>query len=197
MSSLPIEKVYAYLGAPANRGLDGEIFRCLEEIAGLAHFRYLYKFFSEPPEFLLKEPYLSYLEGSTGVILAVMTLGGEVDKKIKLLQRTDVSKAVIYDAAASAYLEFLSDEYEKSLDENLSYRFCPGYGGSDVTDLKHVFDILKPEKIGVTLSEAFYILPAKSMAGIIAVGGSAEKSCKGCVISKNCKYLKGGIRCYD
>ena len=94
-------------------------------------------------------------------------------------------------------LNFFSDEYEKSLDENLSYRFCPGYGGSDVTDLKHVFGILKPEKIGVTLSEAFYILPAKSMAGIIAVGGSAEKTCKGCVVSKNCKYLKGGVKCYD
>lgn len=197
MSSLPIEKVYAYLGAPSDNSLDGEIYRCLEEAERIAHFRYLYKFFTDPPEFLLKEPYLAYLKGSTGVIIAVMTLGGEVDKKIKLLQRADAAKAVIFDAVASAYLEFLSDGYEKSLGEKLSYRFCPGYGGSDVKDLQHVFGILKPEKIGVTLSDTFYMLPAKSMAGIIAVGGSAEKTCKGCVIAKNCKYLKGGAKCYD
>ena len=104
-----------------------------------------------------------------------MTLGGEVDKKIKLLQRTDVSKAVIYDAASSAYLEFLSDEYEKSLDENLSYRFCPGYGGSDVTDLKHVFGILKPEKIGVTLSEAVLYSARKVYGGYNRRGRKRRK----------------------
>ncbi len=193
------EQIYNYLGFHSvnkSSETDAAIAQCLDELKRVAHFRYKYKYFSAPPEFLKKEPYLSYLRGSSGVILAVMTLGGEVDARIKFYSRTDAAKSLILDACASAYLEFLSDDYEKNLGDNLSYRFCPGYGGSSVEDLKYIFEILSPEKIGVTLSDTNYMLPSKSMAGIIAVGGATEKSCKNCIIGEHCEYKKGGVKCY-
>ncbi|MDE6105080.1 MAG: hypothetical protein K2G38_05330 [Clostridia bacterium] len=175
---------------------DALIAQCLDELKGIAHFRYTYKCFEAAPEFLKRAPYAEYLKGSSGLFIAVMTLGAEADAKIKLYSRTDAAKAIVFDACASAYLEYLSDEYEKGLGDNLSYRFCVGYGGSDISDLKYIFDIVKPEKIGVTLTSANYMLPSKSMAGIIAVGNGAEKSCKNCVIATHCEYLKRGEKCF-
>ncbi|MDE6597944.1 MAG: hypothetical protein K2K60_04835 [Clostridia bacterium] len=198
-SSKLIKQIYSYLGfrlVEKTDETDAAILKCLDELQEIAHFRYKYKFFNSPPAFLLKEPYLSYLGASKGVILSVMTLGGEVDARIKFLERTHAAKAIVFDACASAYLEFLSDDYEKTLGE-LSYRFCPGYGGSDISDIKYIFEILKPEKIGVTLSETNYMLPSKSMAGVIAVGGKAQKTCKNCIVAAHCVYKKGGAKCYD
>lgn len=193
------KSIYGYLGfhsVERNAETDAAIKECLGELEKLAHFRYLYKLFQTPPEFLNKQPYTDYLNGSDGVIIAAMTLGGEVDRRIKYYGRTDAAKAVTLDACASAYLEELSDEYERGLGENLSYRFCPGYGGSSAGDLKYIFGILKPEKIGLSLTESGYMLPCKSMAGIIAVGKSNEKTCKNCVIAEHCEYKKEGGTCY-
>ena len=92
-------------------------------------------------------------------------------------------------------MEQRSNEYEKTLGE-LSFRFCPGYGGSDVADLKEIFTLLQPEKIGITLSENYYMLPSKTMAGVLAVGGGAQKKCGNCILLDRCRYRKEGTRCY-
>lgn len=193
------KKIYSYLGFSSverNTRTDEMAEECIKELEKLSHFRYVYKFFETPPAFLGAPPYAQYLKGNKGVIIAVMTLGGEVDRRIKYYGRTDAARGVIFDACASAYLEELSDGYEKSIAENLSYRFCPGYGGSDVKDIKYIFDLLSPEKIGLTLTQTGYMLPSKSMAGIIAVGGHAEKSCKDCAVFGFCEYAKEGATCY-
>ncbi len=200
MNFLKLTKsVYAYLGfhsyAP-DAHADGLIEECLKEVEKLSHFRYVYKYFGSPPAFLQKQPYENYLKGCGGVIISVMTLGAEIDRRISYYGISDRAKAVVFDACASAYLENLSDEYEKTITDNLSYRFCPGYGGSDVADLKYIFEILQPEKIGMSLTDSFYMLPCKSMAGIIAVGGTHKKSCGGCALKEHCRYLKEGTKCY-
>ncbi len=193
------KSIYSYLGFRSvgrNVETDAAIKDCVDELEKLAHFRYIYKFFKALPKFLNAQPYAEYLAGNKGVIVAVMTLGGEVDRRIKFYERTDAAKAVIFDACASAYLEELSDDYENGLGLELSYRFCPGYGGSDISDLKYIFGILNPEKIGISLTENNYILPGKSMAGIIAVGNSSQKNCKNCAVFGHCEYLKEGKKCY-
>lgn len=201
MNFLKLKKsVYAYLGfhsvAP-EESTDAEIDNGIKEVEKLAHFRYSYKYFETPPSFLNKQPYTAYLKDSTGVILSVMTLGGEIDRRINIYGKTDKRKAVIFDACASALLEELSDEYERQIADNLSYRFCPGYGGSGVEDLQFIFGILQPEKIGVSLTESGYMLPCKSMAGIIAVGGKHKKNCGRCVLKEHCLYIKEGTTCYN
>ena len=131
------------------------------------------------------------------MMLSVMTLGAEVDRRINRLFRTDMTRAVVLDACASAYLEARSDEYERGLGGSLTYRFCPGYGESPVTDLRQIFDLLHPEKIGVSLSESCFMLPSKSMAGIIGIGKTVQKTCEGCFMLPHCKYREDGKRCYS
>lgn len=193
------KQVYTYLGfkgVQPDGGVDCLISECLTELEKSAQFAYRYKFFEKFPAFLSKEPYASFLDGCTGVMLSVATLGAEVDKRIKYFGRTDMAKSVVLDACASAYLERLADEYEKSLGGNLTYRFCPGYGGSDISDIKYIFGLIQPEKIGVSLLDSNLMLPQKTMAGIVGVGKSAKKSCTGCFLMEHCEYRKEGARCY-
>lgn len=192
--------IYTYLGYKGVRP-DERVARlisvCVDELGKISRFRYQYKIFEDMPVFLQKEPYLSFLEGCSGVILSVTTLGAEVDKRIKYLGRADMEKSLIFDACASAYLERLADDFETGLGENLTYRFCPGYGGSDISDLKYIFDLLNPGKIGVTLLDSNLMLPQKTMAGVIGVGKSAKRTCDNCINFSACAYRKEGTTCYS
>lgn len=198
-SSDILESIYTYLGY---KGVEPEertnrlISECLDELEKIQQFRYLYKIIDNIPAFLQKEPYKTFLDGCTSVILCVTTLGSEVDKRIKYLGRTDIRKSVIFDACASAYLEFLADGKEKTFGEDITYRFCPGYGGSSIADIKYIFEILKPEKTGVTLLESNLMLPQKSMAGIIGIGKNMQKSCDNCINFSACMYRKEGATCF-
>lgn len=186
-----------YFGKACPTDADELIDESLEEVKRLTRFIYRYEYFDAPPSFLLKEPYLSYLEGSRGAVVSVTTLGLDVDRRIKLLTKTDAARCVVLDACASAYLEQCADKFEKTLPFPVAPRFCPGYGGSSVSDIRYIFDILKPEKFGMTLGENFYMLPSKSMAGVLAVGGSAKKQCGSCAFTKDCRYLKEGKKCFS
>lgn len=200
MNSTDLEPlIYAYLGYKGVQP-DGEIDRhisaCLEELEKMQGFRYRYKILSDIPAFLQKEPYLSFLNGCSAVMLCVCTLGAEVDRKIKYLGRADMQKSLIFDACASAYLERRADDFEASLGKDLTYRFCPGYGGSDISDIRYIFGLLKPEKIGVTLLDSNLMLPQKTMAGVIGVGKTANKTCDNCISFSTCIYRKEGTTCY-
>lgn len=193
-------RIYGYLGAKGAQpdpDTDRLIQTCYAEVEKAAQFNYLYKAFTAPPEFLRKPPYADFLSGTTGVILSAMTIGAEIDRLIRRCSRTDMTKSVILDACADAYLEASSDEYEKTIADDLTYRFCPGYGGSSADDLKYIFDLIRPEKIGITLTESGFMLPSKSMAGIIGIGKAAEKTCENCFMRGNCSYREEGKRCYS
>ena len=185
-----------FRGADGDPGVEEMIKACLKEVEEAAQFNCLYKFFDAPPEFLNAEPYREFLLDSKGVIVTASTLGISADRLVKRLFVSDPAKAAVADCCASAYIEFLSNRFEKTLGDDLSYRFCPGYGGSSVNDIKYIFDILHPEKIGMELTPSMFMLPSKSLAGVIAVGKRAEKSCRDCFMAKSCHYLKEGKRCY-
>ena len=193
-------QIYNYLGfkgvqpSPEN---DELIMSCYTELEQTAQFNYLYKAYTTIPDFLQKQPYTDFLADTTGVILCATTIGAKIDRRISQLTRTDMSRAIVFDACASAYLEARADEYEKTIGENLTYRFCPGYGGSSTDDLKPIFRLLRPEKIGITLNKSNFMLPSKSMAGIIGIGKSTEKNCEGCIMQKKCRYREEGKRCYS
>lgn len=193
------KSIYSYLGfrgVGESAQTDALIASCLAELDEVQQFNCLAKIYRTPPAFLQKQPYRSFLEGCTAVILSVTTLGAETDRRIKRLARTDVAKSIVFDACASALLEYLADRRESRLGENLTYRFCPGYGGSDVRDIAYIFELLHPEKIGVTLLDTGYMLPSKSMAGVIGAGKRSRKSCGNCFMLPHCQYRKEGARCY-
>lgn len=195
-----LNNIYTYLGykdIKPNNEIDNLIDECLDEIKEISSFQYKYIEFNSIIDVLNKEPYLSYLNGCRGYYIACMTLGNSIDQRIKYYSKANMTKMIIFDACSSAYLEYLSDEYEKELKDNLGYRFCPGYNGSSITDLYELFKILKPEKIGIHLLDSNLMLPQKSMVGIIGIGANRKKSCSNCHLFEKCNYLKEGIKCYN
>lgn len=48
--------------------------------------------------------------------------------------------------------------------------FSPGYCGWHVSGQKRLFESLRPDEIGIELSESFLMQPLKSVSGVIVVG---------------------------
>ncbi len=169
----------------------------LSEAQRLSRFRAVAKTFEKPLSFLRQEPYAAFLAGCTGYALVAMTLGAEGERRVRALMTLDPARAVVLDACLSAYIEYEGDRWESCLGENRTYRFCPGYGGSDVSDNRYLFAALEPSRIGMQLLPSGMMAPQKSMVGIVGLGKKAVKSCADCMAAAGCIYRKEGRRCYD
>lgn len=203
MSSINYSKishlVYSYLGyRDMNRdeATDKLIIECLEEIEQISSFQYIYQRFDYVLDFLKQKPYLDYLGNSTSYYIVATTLGAVIDKRVRYYQMKDMTKMCVFDATASAYLEYMADQFEANLRSDLSYRFCPGYQNTDVKDIRNMYEILKANKIGITLLDSNLMVPQKSMIGIVGINNHAKKSCKGCFLIEKCDYRKDGLVCY-
>ena len=110
--------------------------------------------------------------------------------------RTDAARAVVLDACASALVEYEGDGWEERFGEIRTYRFCPGYGGSDISDVRYILEAVRGDRIGITMQQSGLMLPQKTMAGFVGIGKTAHKSCVGCILSEHCAYRKEGRVCY-
>ncbi len=191
--------VYSYLSyrnMTRNEATDMLICEILDEIASYNSFKCIFAEYDSALPFLDKDPYSDFLCGAKGYYLLMCTLGGEIDRKIQRLAVTDAGYMVIFDACANAYLEYKAEEYKKSIYDNLSYTFCPGYQGSNVSDIQYIYNELKGGKIGIELTSSYMMLPMKSMAGIIAKDISPIKRCGKCSRLDSCAYRKAGKLCF-
>lgn len=193
--------ILKYLGYPQDVAPDESvrnlIQKAIAEVEAQAQFRYRYAQYDSPFEFMNTPKYQQYLQGERRFLLCATTIGSQIDRYIKRLQMMDMQYAVIFDAAASVYLEQQADAFEAQLElGELGYRFCPGYGGTPLTDNKLIAQQLRAETIGITFLDSGLMVPMKSMVGIIRMGGSAEKSCDDCLALQHCAYRRRGERCY-
>lgn len=198
-----IRQILKYLGYGENTPDDKTmnlINECIAEVKAISKFKYIYQQYDEILPFLLEnENYLNYLSGAKGYLLCATTLGIEIDIKTRLYHVSDPTKALIFDAVASAYIEDAADEYERNLPyEDKSYRFCPGYQGTSFLDNQIIAKYLNIEKyLGINFLESGLMVPLKSMVGIVALGTNKKQSCQGCIFQgKGCKYQKEGLTCY-
>ena len=196
------ELILKYLGyhkVEPDQNINNLIDKCSEEVKEIARFKYIYHQYDELLPFLTEnENYLKYLEGAEGYLLVATTLGIEIDRKQKLYEKTDVTKALVFDCVASAYIEVEADKYESNLGMDLSYRFCPGYQGTSFLDNQIIAKNLQIDKyLGINFLNSGLMVPLKSMVGIVAIGNKKKKSCNGCLFARNCSYLKGGTTCYQ
>lgn len=190
------ERVYGYLSfakIEESELTDSIISESLEKLSLSDSFRYRCAEYALPLEFMKKEPYASFLSGANGYFLVVSTLGDGAEKHKETLD--DRSK-LIFDACANAYLELKNEELRESLCDNLSYLFCPGYQGSDVSEIKYILDELKAYELGIELLPSGMMTPQKSMAGIYAKGASPLKKCGNCLKINDCVYRKAGKLCF-
>lgn len=109
------------------------------------------------------------------VIFMACTIGFKVDNFIKLLQITDIKKAVIADALAGALIEQVCDKVEEIIrnenkDKNMTFRYSPGYGDFDISAQKSISDLLcTQENIGLYVNSSYMMTPLKSVIAVIGL----------------------------
>ncbi len=158
---------------------------CEKEIAAMARPGYVYKKFRIedcPLPFLngeLGQDIRAHLAGCEFVVLQATTLGLEVDRLIRKAEITDMTKAVVMDALASAASEQVCREadlllHRKSPGLWQTFRFSPGYGDFPLSVQARLLSLLDAGKrIGLASSDSSLLTPRKSVTGVI--GLSAQK----------------------
>ncbi|MCR5593472.1 MAG: hypothetical protein K6F79_06985 [Saccharofermentans sp.] len=106
---------------------------------------------------------------SDSVAVLVSTLGPAVDNRIDKLKESDPSRMILIDAAANAYIEEVTNEYQQRLGlKGQSFRFAPGYGDVPLSVQQSIFEnVPDVRRIGITLDDGYLMHPFKSMTGII------------------------------
>lgn len=197
------EEVLKFLGCQAetsvNEYTNELIDKAIDEIRALSDFKYVYGHFDRVQDFMNENSsYRAYLSDSTEYLLCATTLGIAVDRRLKRLQVEDMARAVVFDAVANVYLEHLADEFERTLDfPSLGFRFCPGYGGTAISDNRKIAELIHAKRIGITFLDSGLMLPLKSMVGIVKIGSRMHKTCGDCVAAASCAYRKRGVTCYS
>jgi hypothetical protein len=114
--------------------------------------------------------------------LFVVTLGKRTGDEIgRRFESNDFAFACMLDATASVAADNAADMVERrfgvTLDAkgwgNMSkgvLRYSPGYCGWHISGQRRLFDVLQPERIGVTLRDSFLMEPLKSVSGVIVAG---------------------------
>jgi hypothetical protein len=198
--------------------LDNLIDSCINEIKGVSNPFYTYRIFDiEPKEdevrvletdLILKgKDISSHLKHSKKCAILAATLGVSVDNRIRVLGKTDTTRAVILDSCATEAIESICNMVEsqiKGIAEkeglDINFRYSPGYGDLPINVQPGILNVLNAQnKIGLTCTENFILLPRKSVTAIIGFveEGKKEvkKGCKTCRAYNNCLYRRDGISC--
>lgn len=140
-------------------------------------------------------------------ILMSVTLGLEIEKEIRKLTYTDLSKGIIIDACATTAIEeacdIIQDSIAKKLlkeDKYITYRFSPGYGDLSIERNVDINNLLNSQKeIGLTVTNSGIMIPRKSVVALIGVSqrviANSKNSCENCSNVHNCNYKKEGNIC--
>lgn len=113
------------------------------------------------------------------------------------LQTDDIMVEYFADTWGSAYVEcaqasLASDISDLLVSENKmrTHLWCPGQHSFELKNQQTLFDLLKPEDIGCTLTKRFMMVPVKACSGIMGVvpAGTADlpKPCDYCQFGKTC-----------
>lgn len=114
--------------------------------------------------------------------LFAVTLGARIgDALARCFAAQDFALAYTLDAMASVAADTAADvterRYEGALHargwgatDGAALRYSPGYCGWDLTGQRRLFARLRPEAIGLTLSDSCLMQPLKSISGVILAG---------------------------
>ncbi len=121
------------------------------------------------------EKILSELYYCEKAVLFCITLSGDIDMEIGLIEKQDIEKAIMLDAVAAAALEDYCDIVEKDVsakypDYQITYRFSPAYGDMPVNTNNDFVAMLDAQRrIGVSVSESGKFTPRYSIAAILGL----------------------------
>ena len=183
------EEALRYLGGAGEP--DGRMLALLDEaeaaLLKAAKPKYLYRVTDLPCDWLSQgEDIKKHLADCDRAVVLCATLGAEADRLIRVSQISDMPRAVVIDALASAMTEQVCAEVDRLLAEQLegcyfTYRFSPGY------------------KIGLTVAESFLLTPAKSVTAVAGISGEpvprGRRGCAVCSLRDTCAYRRKGSHC--
>ena len=215
------EEVLRYLGYKGqeiDENLSNTIEECREEIKKVIIPRVIYsykniKLSDEGVEVITTNLILKgkdikeHLKNSKECVLMAVTLGNEVERKTRLYEKINLTKALILDACATTAVEEVCDIVENSVKEkailsgmNITFRYSPGYGDLPL-DVQNSFlrALDAQKKIGLTVSENNLLFPRKSVTAIIGIVDceikNKRKSCNECSNYENCNFRREGESC--
>jgi hypothetical protein len=148
-----------------------------------------------------------HLKNSKQCVLIAVTLGNEIEKKTRLYEKINLTKALILDACATTAVEEVCDIVENTIKEkatsnnmDITFRYSPGYGDLPLAVQNSFLRALDAQKkIGLTVSENNLLFPRKSVTAIIGIVNKGikkkKRSCEECSNCKNCSFRREGETC--
>jgi hypothetical protein len=132
----------------------------------------------------------------------ICTVGETIEAHVRLLfEAREFPLAVMLDSVGSAAVESLA-EYandllcQAALPEGLKVtnRISPGYAGWDTAEQARLFRLCPGDPIGVSLNEACFMTPGKSISWLVGVGPEARvdhyfAQCRRCWM-RECAYRR-------
>lgn len=224
-SQIKIDKseLLRYLGYK-NEKVDQETQRILKEsineLYDLSQLKYVYKIFEikktnnticleDQIEIRSKDLYKLFINCEKTAVFAA-NLGFCVERKIQYYSQTNLSKAVVFDACATTYIEALCDYIESEIrqiaekeEQSITYRFSPGYGDLPIHHQKEILSALEADKfIGLSCSPSSLLIPRKSVTAFIGFKKDKDKvmmkkQCINCNRYKDCNFSKKGEKSCD
>lgn len=116
-----------------------------------------------------------HLTGCTEAVLLAATLSASVDALIRRAEVTDMTRAVMLDAAAGAAIEHVCNQLEADLKAKYPYpyytaRFSAGYGDFPLAQQGELIRLLDAaRRIGLTVTPQQTLVPMKSVTAVIGL----------------------------
>lgn len=142
-----------------------------------------------------------HLLGSESVVVAAMTIGGELESKVSAVFEKDTVRSLLLDTAGNVALSQVVmwlcsqvDEYAASCGLETTAPIAPGQLGWRLEEQRVVISILDASSIGVRLTDSCLMVPLKSETLVIGMGNPSELGrippCERCQLHTRCRYRR-------
>jgi hypothetical protein len=113
---------------------------------------------------------------------AIATIGDALEERVRALwEAREFPLAVMLDSVGSGAVESLAEYVNDLLCQEgigrgwkVTNRISPGYGAWDVGDQRHLFQLCPGGAVGVSLNEACFMTPEKSISFLVGAGAAAR-----------------------
>ncbi len=140
------------------------------------------------------------------VAAAIVTIGDALERRVaELWEARELPLALMLDSVGSGAVESLAEYVNDQLCQEgvarglpVTNRISPGYGAWDVSDQRLLFRLCPGAPIGVTLNEACFMTPEKSISLLVGAGPQARvdhyfSQCARCWMAA-CAYRRAPAR---
>ncbi|MFA5007948.1 MAG: hypothetical protein WC546_01885 [Candidatus Omnitrophota bacterium] len=119
----------------------------------------------------------SLLKESDEIFLCAATAGEKIINEIKECGKSDLTRAVIFDAVASEMTDgcfgWIINYYNRQLQRAgkclTDKRISCGYADFSIENQKKIYDLLKLKQIGIDITQQFVLIPEKSATAVLGI----------------------------